>query len=62
LENCNTWVARALREAGLAVEPQNTFTAGALLRQVRPLSAGLRGLDPDEQRAQGFDAEAAPAR
>jgi uncharacterized protein (TIGR02117 family) len=39
-ENCNTWVARALQRAGFPVEPENTVTAGALLRQVRPLSVG----------------------
>ena len=37
-ENCNTWVARALQRAGLPVQPEITLTAGALLRQVRPLS------------------------
>ena len=39
LENCNTWVARALERAGVAVRPGITITAGTLLRQVRPLSA-----------------------
>jgi uncharacterized protein (TIGR02117 family) len=39
-ENCNTWVARALQRAGLPIDPERTNTAGALLRQVRPLSAG----------------------
>jgi hypothetical protein len=40
-ENCNTWVARALRRAGLPLKPETTITAGALLRQVRPLAPGL---------------------
>jgi hypothetical protein len=62
LENCNTWVARALQHAGLPIEPENTFTAGALLRQVRPLSAGLSAHDSDNQRAEGFNAEPAHAR
>jgi uncharacterized protein (TIGR02117 family) len=32
---CNTWVARALREAGLPVSPAGTITAGGLVRQLR---------------------------
>jgi uncharacterized protein (TIGR02117 family) len=36
-ETCNTWIARALREAGLPVEPP--ITAEGLLRQLRPLRA-----------------------
>jgi uncharacterized protein (TIGR02117 family) len=34
---CNTWVARALGTAGLAVEPAGVVTASDLMRQVRPL-------------------------
>lgn len=40
LENCNTWVARALAAAGVPVEAEGTVTAGALLRQVRRLVGG----------------------
>jgi uncharacterized protein (TIGR02117 family) len=32
---CNTWVARALREAGLDVTPAGTVTAGSVMEQVR---------------------------
>jgi uncharacterized protein (TIGR02117 family) len=32
---CNTWVARALREAGLDVTPGGTVTAGGVMDQVR---------------------------
>jgi uncharacterized protein (TIGR02117 family) len=42
LENCNTWVARALHHAGLEIQVETTLTAGTLLRRVRPLSAGDR--------------------
>jgi uncharacterized protein (TIGR02117 family) len=42
LENCNTWVAQALRQAGVDIDPETTLTAGTLLRRVRPLSAGER--------------------
>lgn len=38
LQNCNVWVALALQSAGLPVDPRAAFTAGMLLRQVRPLS------------------------
>ena len=34
-KNCNTWVARALRTAGVPVRPATVLTAGDLLRQVR---------------------------
>ena len=33
--NCNTWVADALREAGLPVKSQRSGTAGGLMRQLR---------------------------
>jgi uncharacterized protein (TIGR02117 family) len=55
-ENCNTWIARALQQAGLPVDPENTNTAGALLRQVRPLSPALPAV-----RAEGPNARPAPA-
>jgi uncharacterized protein (TIGR02117 family) len=42
LENCNTWVARALRHAGFDIHPGSTLTAGTLLRRVRPLSAAYK--------------------
>jgi uncharacterized protein (TIGR02117 family) len=32
---CNTWVARALRQAGLHVTPTGTVTAGAVMDQAR---------------------------
>jgi len=35
LETCNTWVARALQEAGLQVSPQRAITAEGLLSQLR---------------------------
>jgi len=38
---CNTWVARALREAGLPITPAGTITAGGVLRQLRA-AAGSR--------------------
>jgi uncharacterized protein (TIGR02117 family) len=41
-ENCNTWVARALLQAGVDIDPESTLTAGTLLRRVRPLSAAER--------------------
>ena len=34
---CNTWVARALAAAGLAVESAGVVTASDVMRQVRPL-------------------------
>jgi uncharacterized protein (TIGR02117 family) len=34
---CNTWVARALGRAGLAVETAGVVTASDVMRQVRPL-------------------------
>ncbi|MDX1530392.1 MAG: DUF2459 domain-containing protein [Rhodothermales bacterium] len=37
--NCNTWVARALKEAGLPVKPGRALTVGGLMRQLRPLAA-----------------------
>jgi uncharacterized protein (TIGR02117 family) len=52
-ENCNTWVARALQQAGLPIEPENTMTAAALLRQVRPLSRGLPAASSDGLRMGG---------
>ena len=61
-ENCNTWVARALKRAGLPIEPENTMTAGALLRQVRPLSARLPAASSDGLRMERLNAEAADSR
>ena len=34
---CNTWVARALRQAGLDVTPAGTVTAGGVMQQARRL-------------------------
>jgi len=36
--NCNHWVARALRAAGLPVHPARALTLGDLWRQLEPLS------------------------
>ncbi|MFO7315144.1 DUF2459 domain-containing protein, partial [Rhodothermus marinus] len=36
--NCNHWVARALRAAGLPVHPGRTLTIRDLWRQIEPLS------------------------
>jgi uncharacterized protein (TIGR02117 family) len=36
-ENCNVWVARALKTAGLPVRPETAITTGMLLLQIRPL-------------------------
>ena len=41
-ETCNTWVARALREAGVPINPRAAITAGSLMRQVR----GTRRVEP----------------
>lgn len=41
--NCNTWVADALREAGLPVESRHSGTAGGLMRQVRQFGVVIRG-------------------
>ncbi|MDP6343627.1 MAG: DUF2459 domain-containing protein, partial [Alphaproteobacteria bacterium] len=38
LNTCNTWTARALRQAGLAVDPGNAVTADDLMAQLRPLA------------------------
>ena len=34
-ETCNTWIARALREAGVRIDPRAAITVGGLMRQVR---------------------------
>lgn len=34
-ETCNTWVARGLREAGVAIDPRWAFTSTGLLAQLR---------------------------
>jgi uncharacterized protein (TIGR02117 family) len=36
-ENCNVWVARALKAAGLPVRPETAITTDMLLLQIRPL-------------------------
>jgi hypothetical protein len=33
---CNTWVARALRTAGLPVNPSGVITAGGVMDQIAP--------------------------
>jgi uncharacterized protein (TIGR02117 family) len=42
-ETCNTWVARALAQAGLPVDPAGALTASGLLTQVRRLAARCSG-------------------
>ena len=37
LRTCNTWTARALREAGLPIEPLHVVTAAGLMDEVRKL-------------------------
>ena len=44
-ETCNTWVARALREAGVPINPRAAITAGSLMRQVRGARAGPARVD-----------------
>ena len=36
---CNTWVARGLSTAGLAVTPAGVITAGEVMRQIEPVGA-----------------------
>jgi uncharacterized protein (TIGR02117 family) len=36
LRTCNTWIAEALKSAGLGITPRYVITAGNLARQVRP--------------------------
>jgi uncharacterized protein (TIGR02117 family) len=36
---CNTWVARGLSTAGLAVTPDGVITAGEVMRQIQPVGA-----------------------
>lgn len=38
-ETCNTWIARALREAGVDVDPGRAVTAAGLMRQLRQAAA-----------------------
>jgi uncharacterized protein (TIGR02117 family) len=40
LQTCNTWTARALREAGLPIAPRFVLTAGGLVNRVRALAGG----------------------
>jgi len=37
LRTCNTWTARALREAGLPIEPLQVVTAAGLMDELRKL-------------------------
>ena len=39
LKTCNTWVAEALKSAGLEISPGYVITAASLARQVRPYRA-----------------------
>ena len=41
-KNCNTWAARALREAGLPLRPKEILTAKDLLKQVRPFGETIQ--------------------
>jgi uncharacterized protein (TIGR02117 family) len=40
--NCNTWVAEALRSAGLPISTASAFTAGNLSHQVKQLGAVIK--------------------
>jgi uncharacterized protein (TIGR02117 family) len=40
LNTCNTWIARTLAAAGVAIDPRGTATAGDLMRRLR--AAGAR--------------------
>ena len=42
LNTCNTWVARALRAAGLPTTPAYAITAGNVMFQLRPLGQVVR--------------------
>lgn len=44
-ETCNTWVARALREARVPINPRAAITAGSLMRQVRGARASPARVD-----------------
>ena len=55
-ETCNTWVARALREAGVRIDPRAAITAGSLMRQVR----GARRVDPASMPASNFEDTSTP--
>ena len=39
LRTCNTWIAEALKRAGLGITPWYVITAGSLAREVRPYEA-----------------------
>lgn len=43
---CNTWVAKALRAAGLPITPAYAMTAGNVMRQVRELGTVRRERSP----------------
>jgi uncharacterized protein (TIGR02117 family) len=43
LNTCNTWIARALRAAGVPITPVYAMTAGNLMWQVKRLQASPRG-------------------
>ena len=55
-ETCNTWVARALREAGVPVDPRAVITAGSLVRQVR----SARRMDPASMPASNLEDTSTP--
>jgi uncharacterized protein (TIGR02117 family) len=40
LNTCNTWTARGLTQAGLAIGQSRTIQAEALMRELRPIAAG----------------------
>lgn len=41
-DNSNTWTAKALAAAGCPIDPDDTLTAGSLLRRARDLGAACR--------------------
>lgn len=44
-KNCNTWAARALREAGVPLRPAEILTADDLLKQVRPFGETIQNAE-----------------
>jgi uncharacterized protein (TIGR02117 family) len=55
-ETCNTWVARALREAGVRIDPRAAISGGGLMRQVR----SARRMDAPPMPTSRFEDTSAP--